>query len=274
MEKRTHLIVSLLILTTSAFFSSCNAYKELPYLKNGEQLSPDILQQTAGVHEAKIMPNDIISITVNSSIPGATTDFNLPVVPANTEEVIQKTLTTATSTTGSLQNYIVDKNGDINFPVLGELKLGGLTTKDAQDYIATLIYPKYITVKPIVNIRLLNFEVSVLGEVARPGIYNSKNGQMTILDALAAAGDMTVYGKRDNVLLVRTEENGKIAMYNINLQDKNLVLNKDLFYLQQNDKLIVETNKAKGNNSRFGSFESISLSAVSIIISVVAILIR
>ena len=97
---------------------------------------------------------------------------------------------------------------------------------------------------------------------------------MTILDALAAAGDMTIYGRRDNVLLLRIQENGEIAIHRIDMQDKSLVLNKDLFYLQQNDKLYVETNKAKGNNSRFGTFESISLSALSIVISVIAIITR
>lgn len=264
---------SLIVFFLVVFLASCSGYKQLPYLKNAETVSPEILSSVAAIHEAKIMPNDIITITVNSNIPGAATDFNLPMVPTNLSSVIQTTATYS-STAGSLQNYLVDKDGQINFPILGQLSIGGMTAKEAQDYIVSLIYPRYIAEKPIVNVRFINFGVSVLGEVARPGVYTTPNGQMTILDALAAAGDMTIYGRRDNVLLLRIQENGEIAMHRIDMQDKNLVLNKDLFYLQQNDKLYVETNKAKGNNSRFGTFESISLSALSIVISVIAIITR
>lgn len=264
---------SLIVFFLVVFLASCSGYKQLPYLKNAETVSPEILSSVAAIHEAKIMPNDIITITVNSNIPGAATDFNLPMVPTNLSSVIQTTATYS-STAGSLQNYLVDKDGKINFPILGQLSIGGMTAKEAQDYIISLIYPRYIAEKPIVNVRFINFGVSVLGEVARPGVYTTPNGQMTILDALAAAGDMTIYGRRDNVLLLRIQENGEIAMHRIDMQDKNLVLNKDLFYLQQNDKLYVETNKAKGNNSRFGTFESISLSALSIVISVIAIITR
>ncbi|MFV0536870.1 MAG: polysaccharide biosynthesis/export family protein [Dysgonomonas sp.] len=227
----------------------------------------------SSVHEPVIMPNDIISITVNSTVPGAANDFNLPMVPNNLSNALQTTVTSS-ATTGSLQNYLIDKEGKINFPILGELKLGGMTAKEAQNHITSLIYPRYIAEKPVVNVRFINFGVSVLGEVAKPGIYNSANGQMTVLDALAAAGDMTIYGKRDNVLLVRVLENGEIAMHRIDMQDKNLVLNKDIFYLQQNDKLYVEPNKAKGNNSNFGTLQTIGLSALSIVISVIAIITR
>jgi polysaccharide export outer membrane protein len=149
-----------------------------------------------------------------------------------------------------------------------------MTTGEARNYLVSLIYPRYIVEKPIVNVRFVNFGVSVLGEVAKPGIYASANGQMTILDALAAAGDMTIYGKRDNVLLVRLLEDGEVAMHRINMQDKNLVLNRDIFYLQQNDKIYVEPNKAKGNNSNFGTLQTIGLSALSIVISVIAIITR
>ncbi|MFR9166939.1 MAG: polysaccharide biosynthesis/export family protein [Dysgonomonas sp.] len=229
---------------------------------------------TVGGHEAKIMPNDILSITVNSTITGAATDFNLPVVSRENSNSVQTNISRAEAQSGSLQNYLVNNKGYIDFPILGELKLAGMSLQEAEDYVASLIYPKYISEKPIVNIRFLDFKISVLGEVARPGVYKSENGQMTIFDALASAGDMTIYGKRDNVLLMRLKDTGEIELHRINLQNSDLVLNKDIFYLQQNDKLYVETNKAKGNNSRFGTFESISLSALSIVISVIAIITR
>ncbi|GAB6011945.1 polysaccharide biosynthesis/export family protein [Viscerimonas tarda] len=268
------LIQVFLALVMIVVFGSCNGYKQLPYLKNASTTSPETLSEIAQVHEAKIMPNDILSITVNSTAAGAATDFNLPLVPSAVNTAVQTTVSSSSGGSGSLQNYLVDKDGKINFPVLGELKLSGMTPKEAQEHLVSLIYPRYLSEKPVVNVRFVNFGVSVLGEVVRPGIYNSANGQMTILDALAAAGDMTIYGKRNNVLLVRTLENGEITTHRIDMQDENLLQNKELFYLQQNDKLYVETNRAKGNNSNFGTFESISLSAISIVISVIAILTR
>lgn len=252
-------------------FCSCSAYKKLPYLEGVEQISSDSLMLfTAGVYEPRIMPNDILIITVNSTVPGASADFNMPAVPL--------TLNSLQGSGGgnsnmTLQNYLVDKNGCINFPVLGEIKVSSLTAKEVQDKLSSSIYPKYINEKPIIDVRFKSYKISVLGEVASPGIYESENGQMTVLDALAAAGDMTIYGKRDNVLLMRVKENGELASYRINLQDKDLILNKDLFYLQQNDKLYVETNKAKGNNSRFGTMESYTISAISVVLSVASLII-
>lgn len=252
---------------------SCNSYKELTYLENVHSIGVDSLVLTKGTHEAKIMPNDILSITVNSEIKGAAEDFNLPLLSGNVDNVIQTQISN-NSTGGTLQNYLVNKDGIINFPVLGELRLKDMTIKEAQNHIADAIYPQYIATRPIVNIRHLNFAISVLGEVNKPGIYKTDNGQITILDALAAAGDMTIFGKRDNILLVRTQADGELAFHRINLHDKNTVLNKDLFYLQQNDKLYIQVNKAKGNSSRFGTLETVGLSALSVIISIIAIATR
>lgn len=257
-----------------ACLASCNTHKNLIYLQDAHLIGADSLAQTKGIHESRIMANDILSITVNSEIKGAAIDFNLPLLPSGTEEAIQKRTNTGGNTSGSLQNYLVDKDGTINFPVLGELKIVGMTIKEVQEHIANVIYPQYIATKPIVNVRQLNFEVSVLGEVNKPGIYKADNGQMTILDALAVAGDMTIYGQRNNVLLVRVQEDGELAFHQINLRDKNLALNKDFFYLQQNDKLYIPLNKARGNSSRFGTLETVALSAVSVIISVIAIATR
>jgi polysaccharide export outer membrane protein len=251
------------LLFVSVLLLSCAAHKQLPYLKKAamnEKLSTTI-------HEAKIMPDDVISITVNSTLQGAVNDFNLPLVPNNMSSPLQTTVQASSYNSGSLQNYIVQKDGTINFPVLGTVTLVGMTAQQAQEHLASLIYPRYIAEKPIINVRFVNFQVSVLGEVNRPGTFNSVNGQMTILDALAAAGDMTIYGKRTNILLIRTNEKGETIFQRISLQDKNIVANSELFYMQQNDKLYVETNRAKGNNSAFGTIQTLSLSAVSIVIS-------
>lgn len=275
MRNNLHLsIFTLIISIVVAFFNSCTSYKKLPYLKDLDKEKQEELLSTLGVYETAIKPNDILSITVNSTVQGAAMDFNLPLVPSNYDKTIQTNITAVSVSSGGLQNYLVDKNGTINFPVLGELKVSGMTVKQIQDHITGLIYPRYISVEPVVNVRLLNFKVSVLGEVNKPGIYESDNGQMTILDALAAAGDMTIYGKRDNVILLRITETGDVRTYKINLQNKDIAVDKNTFYLQQNDKLYVETNKAKGNNSSFGSTQTLGISALSILISIVAILTR
>ena len=253
---------TLAIVLFALFMQSCTAYKRVPYLKKAETLSHEQLRNTADVYVAKIMPKDMLSISITSETPGAAADFNLsfPYKAANSS--------TSESFTARTENvYIVDADGYIHFPVLGRLKLSGLTKGDAELLIYSQIYPDYLKEKPLVDIRFVNFSVTVLGEVANPGIYKFENEQMTILDALAAAGDMTIHGVRTNVLRLRTLENGEIVPTRINLQDKSILLNKDLYYLQQNDKIYVETTRTKANSRSFGSVESTLLSLLSVIIS-------
>ncbi|MDR1783464.1 MAG: polysaccharide biosynthesis/export family protein [Dysgonamonadaceae bacterium] len=262
--KKSFILAAIVIATVLC--TSCTAYKKLPYFDGAES---ETLFTTP--HEPKIMPNDVLMIVVNTNLTGTTNDFNLPLISAATSSVTQTNI--SGNYGGSFQNYIVDTDGYINFPVLGRIHVAGMTLWQLQRYLAQEIYPKYVAEQPIINVRFLNFNVSVLGEVVRPGTYNSANGQMTILDALAAAGDLTVYGRRDNVLLVRTTKTGETVFQRINLQDKNFVANKEFFFLQQGDKLYVETNKAKGNNSAFGVEQSTTLSAISIGLSAISLLV-
>lgn len=265
-----------LITIVLIFFSitSCTSYKKLPYLKEAETLTESQIKSSAMIYEAKIMPNDVLSITVNSRTKGIAQDFNLELLPNNNEGVNIETYSTANGITGTLQNYIVDTDGNINFPVLGSVSVAGLTRIELQDKLANLICPKYISELPIINVRFLNFKVSVLGEVARPGMYSSENSVLSLFDALALAGDLTIYGKRSNVMLLRENEKGEVKIHRINLQDKDILLNKDIYYLQQNDKIIVEANKTRGNASSIGSLESIGISVVSIMITIVTLITR
>jgi polysaccharide biosynthesis/export protein len=265
----------LIVILGCILFSSCTAYKKLPYLDNLDPSVQQKLLSDKGVYEPQIKPNDILSITVNSTIPGAASDFNLPLVPLNSTAVPTSVMGAAgVGTTGSLQNYLVDKDGVISFPILGSLHVAGMTIPQLKEYLAGLISPRYISSKPVVNAWILNYSVSVLGEVSKPGTYKSDNGQMTIFDALAAAGDLTLYGKRDNVLLLRTTPQGDVLTFRINLQDKNSFSDKNIFYLQQGDKLYVQTNNARGNSSSIGSLETVSLSALSVLISIISIVTR
>lgn len=253
--------------------ASCTSYKKLRYIQDAEALTQEQIQSSALKYEAKIMPNDILSITVNSKTKGIVQDFNLSLLPNGSDAVVLKQYTGASGATGTLQNYIVDKNGNIDFPVLGVVSVLGLTRLELEEKLENLIFPQYINEQPIVNVRFLSFKVSVLGEVVKPGVYSSENGVMTLFDALAMAGDLTIHGKRNNLTLLRENEKGEVNVFKINLQDKNILLNKDLYYLQQNDKIIVEVNRAKGNSSSIGSLESISLSVASTVITIVALII-
>ncbi|HRT34426.1 MAG TPA: polysaccharide biosynthesis/export family protein, partial [Bacteroidales bacterium] len=177
------------------------------------------------------------------------------------------------SITGAeLQTYIVDKQGYIDYPVIGKLKVIGLTRVELQELIKSKIYPNYITEIPVVNVRFKNYKISVLGEVNKPGSYTLMNEQCTIFDALATAGDMTIYGKRDNVLLIREDATGKKNISRINLESASLLSNLDLYYLQQNDVIYVEPNRTKARSAGIGATESITISIVSTLVSVATLI--
>ena len=262
------------ILLIPILLSSCTAYKKIPYITDAETITTEEFANAALNYEAVIMPKDILSITVNTPTNAASRDFNLPLVPQEATDVVQTRVSSASGGYGSLQNYIVDNDGSINFPIVGEIKIGGLKKSEAEAKIFALIYPQYLKEKPIVSLRFLNYKVSVLGEVARPGNYTSTNEKMTLFDALAFAGDLTIYGDRKNVRIIRESASGELSVKHIDLQDRNLLLDPDIYYLQQNDKIIVSPNKAKGNNSSFGTLESLALSGLSILISVISIITR
>jgi polysaccharide export outer membrane protein len=220
------------------------------------------------LYEAKIMPKDELTITVITTDPKAAMPFNLSVSQTlgNSGQL--------SSGTGSLQGYLVDNSGNIEFPVVGTLHVGGLTKKQAEDLIKKKVKP-YLAAKenPIVTVRMASYHVSVLGEVTKPGIISVPQEKMSILEALAQAGDLTIYGKRENVMLIREYADGSKAVYRINLQDKDLVLNPQIYYLQQNDVLIIEPNKTKARAAGIGSSETFTISIISTLISVATLII-
>ncbi len=252
----------LIILTFAiGLLSGCNSYKQVRYINGVETIPQEqlILAQTQYI--ARIMPRDQLIITVNTTNPVVALPFNLPLTPAPTSG-----LSVPTAATG-MQVYIVDDNGYINFPVLGLLNLNGKTRVEAQDFIMHEIYPKYITEKPIINVRFVNYKISVLGEVNRPGTFSYSEDRVNLFDVLASAGDLTIYGKRDNVLLRRENGDGTIQFVRLNLNDKELVLSP-YFYLKQNDQIYVEPNKARANSANIGAAENLMLSIVSVLIAV------
>lgn len=246
--------------------ASCTSYKHIPYLQN-----PQVVNEFEGslpMYDAKIMPKDLLSITVNTSDPQAAAPFNLTVqTPLN---AALSNINTTTQPT--LQQYLVNNEGIIDFPVIGRLQVGGLTKGEAEALIREKLRP-YLKETPIVTVRMANYKISVLGEVARPGTFTVSNEKVNILEALAMAGDMTVYGIRDNVKLVREDANGKREIITLNLNSADLVVSP-YYYLRQNDIVYVSPNKTKARNSDIGSATSIWISATSILISLASLIVN
>jgi polysaccharide export outer membrane protein len=168
--------------------------------------------------------------------------------------------------------YTVGADGNINFPIVGKINVQGLTRRECEDKIAGLVKP-YLSsdINPVVVVEFQSYTVTVLGEVARPGAFNVNSEKYSVLQALGAAGDMTIYGMRDNVLLIREDAKGEKTTHRLDLNDAN-VIKSPYFYLQQNDVVYVQPNKAKAKNSDIGSSTSLWFSATSILISLTSLM--
>ena len=166
-----------------------------------------------------------------------------------------------------VQTYRVFPNGNINFPVLGEIKLAGLSRAQATNLLQEKL-SDYIK-NPIVDIETVNYRITVLGEVARPGTYTAVNERITLVEAISLAGDLTIYGERENVLVIQ-DYDGKKTYTRVNLKSNDL-FNSPVYYLSQNDVVYVEPNKTRAKNSAIGAQTGVLLSAFGLLISVAAL---
>ena len=214
------------------FLSSCVNTKKVAYLSDLGDTS--LVKSKAGL-EPIIQKKDILSITVSSLSNEATLLFNMPNLPM--------TATAVTNNTSQTAGYLVSEEGAIKFPILGKLQAEGLTQKQLESNITKLLVDKKLLFEPIVTARYLNFRVTVLGEVARPGVYYAPSEQISIFEAIGQAGDLTIYGVRDNVILIRQEGDNKVVN-RINLNSSRL-LSSPYYFLKSNDVLYVEPGKAK-----------------------------
>ena len=244
--------------------ASCSSYKQVPYLQNAAIVNTSEPQP---LYDAKIMPKDLLTITVNTTDPEAAAPFNLTV-----QSSINAARSTSLTQQPTLQQYLVNNEGNIDFPVLGTLHIGGLTKSEAEDLIREKLKP-YLRETPIVTVRMTNYKISVLGEVARPGTFTVSNEKVNVLEALAMAGDMTIWGMRNNVKLVREDATGKREIVYLDLNDADIVTSP-YYYLQQNDIIYVTPNETKAKNSDIGQSTTLWLSATSILISMVNLLIN
>ena len=262
MRKNLFFIVFAVLCMT---LGSCGSSKQIAYFQNADSLN---YAASKGLFDAKIMPKDLLTITVSTTDPKAATPFNLSVT--NTLNATGYLSTGA----GSLQTYLVDNDGFINFPVVGQLKVGGMTKRQCENYIRDKILPYMSkTENPIATVKMASFKVTVAGEVKAPGVFNVDQEKISVIEALARAGDLTIYGKRGNVLLIREDATGEKSVHRLNLNDANLI-NSPYYYLQQNDYLYVEPNSVQTKNSAIGSSTTIWISVVSILTSVASLVVN
>ncbi len=259
--------ISFLSLAVLLIMTSCTSYVNVPYIQNPEVVNK--YAENLPLYDAKIMPKDLLSITVNTSDPQAAAPFNLAV---QTPQNVAMAATAYTTTQPSLQQYLVNNEGEIEFPVIGRLKVGGLTKAEAENLIRDHLKP-YLKEVPIVNVRMTNYKISVLGEVNHPGTFTVSNEKVNVLEALAMAGDMTVYGLRDNVKLIREDADGRRQIIMLNLNNADLIVSP-YYYLQQNDIIYVTPNKTKAKNSDIGSSTSLWVSATSILVSIASLVVN
>lgn len=250
-----HIYSLLVVLIVSI---SCTSPKKIVYLNNSGSLQSDIKFETT------LQPDDQLLIIVSSENPEAASPYNLKTVSfqGTSENVIPQERN---------QAYIVDQQGNIEFPMLGTIKVGGLTRIEATNKIKELLKNGHIT-DPIVNVRLLNFKISVLGEVAKPGVFPISSERVTLVEALAMAGDLTIYGNRNNILLIR-EKNGVKSYERIDLTKTDFI-NSPNYYLSQNDVIYIEPNKTKVNSSAIGPNLTVGISALSLVVTILALTIK
>ncbi len=249
---------------------SCNpqTYKKINYLQDLESDTSMSMNVNKGII---IQPQDQLSIIVNSRDPKMATPFNLSVSTHYSGSELG-----AGSSSTRITGYIVDNAGDINFPSLGTVHVSGLNRWELQDLIKDMLSDSGLLRDAVVTVEFLNFKVSVLGEVTSPGTYSVTGDKITIFQALALARDLTIYGQRDNIRVIR-EQNGKRQIYVLNLTDSE-IFSSPAYYLQQNDVVYVTPSRVRAgqgeineNYFKSGSFwislASISMTTINFIIA-------
>ena len=244
--------------------ASCGSTKEVPTLAYFQNLKDSVgkLPDNVSHYKIKIQPDDELIITITSTLPEATAMYNLPLGNPSLKGNINATQSPR------IQTHIVDRNGMIQLPVLGEIQAAGLSTKELEAVIKNRV-SEHVK-DPFVRVEMINFTVNVMGEVRAPQRIVVGKERFSVLDALAAAGDLTEYGKRDNVLVIRTE-NGKSTYHRLNLTDGSIYASP-YFYLQQNDVVYVEPNDIKIDNSKYNQFSAFKLSQLSTIVSLASVI--
>ncbi len=251
---------TLLFLICLIFLTSCATREHIAYFQD-EKLGS--FEQPPIIYKLTYQPNDMLTIDVSAFDPETVRPFNLNTVPYNSGSTIDG------QTRTRMQTYIIDHNGFIEFPVLGKIKIGGLSRGEATALLKSKIL-QYVK-DPLVNIRLANFTITVLGEVNNPGSFIIQDEKVTLTEALGLAGDLSIYGKRDNILLIR--ETDGIKKFSILDLTSVKSLTSSTFSLKQNDVIYVEPNRAAIRSSAYTQNNSVLISAIGTIATIATIFI-
>lgn len=255
MKKIFSTIVALAMI---AVLTGCGAGKNIPYFQNIDTIS---LAASRGLYDAHIMPKDELTISVYTVNKEAAEPFN----PTSSNQ--------QNNQNGAYGNsYLVDNDGYISFPVIGNIHVVGLTNRECEQLIKSKIQPYLAaTENPVVKVRLSSYHVTVIGEVGGSAVIPVTTEKMSIVEALASAGDLGIYGKRNNIMLIREDATGEKHEVRLNMNDANLI-NSPYYYLQQNDIIYVEPNRAKTANSAIGQSTTLWFSFIGIVTSLASLL--
>ena len=256
--KKNHLFLFALLL----MLSSCDVSKRITYFQDIQEQPSYTNEQPAP--EIRLRPEDKISIIVNTKVPELTTLFNLPYTP----RVLGSVYDNAATSYGA-SGYIVKADGTIDFPVLGLVHAAGKTRDELSGYIKSELMSRNLVNDPVVTVEFVNLQFSVMGEVKVPGTYKITRDHITLLDALSMAGDLTIDGKRDNVLVLRPDASGKLTAYIVDMRSFNDVQHSPAYFIHQNDYIYVEPNKKRANQS---TVNANTVQSASFWISVVSLL--
>lgn len=251
--------IILFVAFVSILFTSCASSEKIVYYQG-----IDHKQVAVGTHKTTIEPDDLLLIIVSSQNPDAAQPYNLStnftVNPHNQAGLSNR----------QQQLYLVDSNGYIDFPVLGRIKMGGKTKEQVSEELHTMIAKDLKDA--VINIRIMNFKITVMGEVKRPGIHTITSERITLPEALSLSGDLTQYGQRNNILVTRESTDG-IKTHRVDLTATDF-MHSEFFYLKQNDVVYVEPNKTRINSSGVGPNISIYLTVISLLLTTTALILN
>ena len=261
--KHCFLVVAILVLC------SCSHYKDIPYFQNAAEFDGS---KGAMLYDMKIKPKDHLSIYVSCPTDQEAA-LQFRVINPSAIDYTTRPIHVGGSS-GQVRYYVVENDGDVEYPLVGKIHLEGLTIEQAQAHLKEKIAPYFQEGKEFfVNVYLSNYDITVMGEVKNPNTFEVSRNKCTVLEALAMAGDMTIYGKRDNVKILRELPDGTYEVHELDMRDAN-ILNSPYYYLQQRDIVYVEPNKAMAQNAKIGQTTHLWVNGASITISLGSLLYR
>lgn len=247
-------ISKVVLLAMTIFLVGCSAQKKVPYVLDAEVIPAEMLSQISTITDPVLAPGDLLNIDVTATDMVAVAPFNRGMYVDENGKINRITVQNTNNSTiaGGLEvstdYYLINQDGNIVFPGLGNVYAAGLTKQELAEKIANEIYPKYIKERPNVDVRLMNFKVIVTGAVRNPGMYRTTTERMNFFEAIARAGDLDIKGDRENILLFRTNPDGTREVHKLNIHDRDFLLSP-YFNLQQNDVIYVTPNKSMASNA-------------------------